>query len=186
LLPAASPCLKSAAPFAHRSQVRTPDVRPAESDKEGTAAYAQTGGRTRRAEHPSHGFEAPRACTSAVQPDESGSREEARGDAFSVTHLGVEDVEGMREVGGWGGMQTGMGRGSFGEAREAPACSGDDDGDDEWETLVKANKLYKDEHTFNFTLHSYWLLTEDEISPDRIPVFRRWVSLVNLALASCK
>ena len=116
-----------------------------------------------------------------------------------MTHRGVDVLAGRREAGGWGCVQTGMGSDSFEEVRAAPTCSDSnmfrlgsqpfsshDDRVDELGALVKASKLYKDEHTFNFTLHSYWLLTEDEISPDRIPVVRRWVSLVNLALASCK
>jgi hypothetical protein len=99
---------------------------------------------------------------------------------------GVESGGQEWEAGDWGGVQSGENELLFGEATGALACSGDEDDASETETLLKANKLYKDEITFNFTLRSYWLLTEDEVSPDRIPVVRRWISLVNLALASCK
>ena len=130
--------------------------------------------------------EGSKASTCPVKRNDSGVKENTRRDTVSMEGPGVESVGEEWEAGDWEGVQSGEDETVFGEDTGALACSGNEDDASETEMLLKANKLYKDEITFNFTLRSYWLLTEDEVSPDRIPVVRRWISLVNLALASCQ
>lgn len=138
----------------------------------------------RRAQDVRH--EGTKASTCPVKRNDSGVKENTQSDTVSMEGPGVESVGEEWEAGDWGGAQSGENETLFGEDTGALACPDDEDDASETQMLLKAKKLYRDEITFNFTLHSYWLLAEDEVSPDRIPVVRRWISLVNLALASCK
>ena len=107
--------------------------------------------------------------------------------AFDLDSPAIQDVKQAKVASG--GMDNSLSCRSDVTSLENRQLEGSYEGGEgigELHTLVKIAKMHKDEHTFNFTLHSFWQLTEDDVSADRIHVFRRWVAMVNLALASCK